>query len=622
MNPADQAASIPRAARPSLDPPVRFLSFTAVFVVALALRAYYVCEIWPHPAAQLPILDAEAYRKIALEIRAGDWLGHSVYYLDPLYPFFLAAVYSIAPPDTRGVLLLQALLDSLSVVFVMLVARRVFGDRSALVAGAIAATYSLFFYYDGLLQKEALMIFLLVAGLYAIVRAADTDRARAWLPGGVLIGLAALTRGNSLLFAPALLAWIAWKGRGPLRARGLAALCFTIGVAVVILPVTLRNQVVGHDLVLLNSQAGQNFYIGNVRTNQTGAYLAPPFLRPNPEVEEQDFSAEAKRRTGRDDLKPSEISSFWLRAGLAEIAADPAHFLVHTAKKLLVFSNAYEIPDNSSFEYFQRNVSPLLNLPFPGWAAVLPLALAGIWLARRNPLAWILIFFFASYTAGLLLFFNLSRMRLPVVPVAIAFAGFALVECFERLRARDLRSLIVPAALALAMVPITRIELPHQPLNIRYYNLGSAFLRRSEAAWKEGLTLRDAGDAERAQAAFVRSLEIRGDAEGEFARGLDQFPSYERLRSALRISMLGRIAAFESLGLDGPALDAAKDLTARFDRFPAGFVRLGLAYERLERGNPAERAFARALQLDPDNAVAAAGLARMKAELESGAASD
>ena len=621
MNPADPVASSPSVAHPPLDPRVRCVLFAAVFLVAIALRVEYVCEIWPHPAAQLPLLDAEAYRKIALEIRAGDWLGDAVYYLDPLYPFFLAAIYSIVEPDTRGVLLVQALLDSLSVVFVMLIARRVFGDRSAFAAGVIAATYSLFFYYDGLLQKEALMIFLLVAGLYAIVRAAESDRARAWLPAGGLIGLAALTRGNSLLFAPALLLWIAVQGRGTRRARGLAALCFTLGIAAAVLPVTLRNFVVGHDLVLLNSQAGQNFYIGNFRGNRTGSYLAPPFLRPNPEVEEQDFAAEAKRRSGRSDLAPSEISSFWLREGLAEIAADPAHFVAHTARKLLVFMNAYEIPDNSSFEYFQRNVAPMLNLPFPGWAFVLPLSLAGMWMARKRPLAWILILFFISYTAGLLLFFNLSRMRLPVVPVAIGFAGFALVECFERLRARDLRSLAIPAALALALVPVTHIALPHQPLNVRYYNLGSAFLTRSEAAWKEGLALRSAGDLVAAQAAFTRSLTERSRADGEWARGLDQFPSYERLRSALRNSLLARVVALDALELYGPALDAALDLTARFDRFPGGFVRLALAYERLHRPSLAERAFARAQKLDPDNAAAAAGLARLKAELESDAAS-
>ena len=393
-----------------LEPRLRRLLFAAIFLVALALRVAYIVEIWPHPAAQLPILDAEAYREIALEIRAGDWLGDPVYYLDPLYPFFLAAIYAVVEPDTRGVLLAQALLDSITVLILMCVASRVFGDRTALVAGAIAASYSLFFYYAGLLQKEALMLFLLVSALALCLRAAENDRPRAWLPAGLLFGLAALTRGNSLLFAPALLAWIALAGGGTLRRRSFSALFFTAGVAAIILPVTLRNYVVGGDLVLLNSQAGQNFYIGNARANSSGAYLAPPFLRPNPEVEEQDFAAEARRRTDRDDLTPSQISSFWLREGLAEITADPVHFLRHLGKKLVVFANRYEIPDNSSFEFFQRDVSTLLNAPFPGWALVLPLAVAGSWLGRSRPLAWILMLFFASYTAGLLLFFNLSRI--------------------------------------------------------------------------------------------------------------------------------------------------------------------------------------------------------------------
>jgi len=609
---APQARPGPETGAP-LDPRVRLALFAAIFLAALALRVAYVFEIWPHPAARLPILDAEAYRRIALEIRAGDWLGDAVYYLDPLYPFFLAAIYAVVEPDSRGVLLAQALLDSVSVVLVIQVARRVFDDRSAFAAGAIAASYSLFFYYDGLLQKEALMVFLLLCALLLSLRAAEGSRARAWLPAGVFVGLAALTRGNSLLFAPALLAWIALRGGGGPRRRALAALCLSAGIASIILPVTVRNQVVGGDLVLLNSQAGQNFYIGNFRANRTGAYLAPPFLRPNPEVEEEDFAAEARRRTGRDDLRPSEISRFWMREGLSEIAADPAHFVRHAAKKLLVFANAYEIPDNSSFEYFRENVAPMLRLPFPDWGAVFPLALAGLWIGRGRRLAPILVLFFVSYTAGLLLFFNLSRMRLPVVPVAIVFAGHALVVLAARIRGRDLRAVVVPAAILLATIPITRIPIPHQTLDVRHYNLGTAFLRRSESAWRDGLASQRDGDAQAARADFDRSLEARAHAEAEFVRGLERFPDYERLRAALRNSMRARIAALERLDRDEEALDAALALTTRFDRFPAGFVDLGRAYERLGRPDLARAAFQRAARLAPANAEARAGLARTAA---------
>ena len=461
------------------------------------------------------------------------------------------------------------------------------------------------------------MIFLMLSALALCLRAAQRDRPRAWLPAGLLLGLAALTRGNSLLFAPALIGWIAFVGRGPLPRRALAIVLFVAGVAAILLPVAVRNHVVGGDFVLLNSQAGQNFYIGNFRANATGAYLAPPFLRPNPEVEEQDFASEARRRTGRDDLSPSQISSFWMREGLAEITADPAHFVRHLGTKLLVFANRYEIPDNSSFEYFQRNVSPLLALPFPGWALVFPLAVAGMWLGRANRLAWILVLFFASYTAGLLLFFNLSRMRLPIVPVAIVFAGFAIVELYVRGRQRDFRGLAVASTLALALVPVTRLDLPRQPLNIRYFNLGAAFLRRSEAAWSEGLAQREAGDEVGAQGAFRRALEARGHAESQFVRGLEEFPTFERLRSALRTSMLNRVVALETLERDLPALEAALALTTRFDRFPPGYVELGQAYERLARPQLAQTAFERALRLAPGNPEAAAGLARTKATLES-----
>lgn len=621
--PATAAPPTSPPAKPeALAPRRRLVFFGSIFLVALALRFAYVVEIWPHPAAQLPILDAEAYRKTALEIRAGDWLGDSVYYLDPLYPFFLAAVYSVVEPDTRGVLLAQAFLDSLSVLILMFVARRVFGDRAAIAAGALAATCSLFFYYDGLLQKEALMIFLMVSALALSLRAAASDRPLAWLPAGLLVGLAALTRGNSLLFAPALLLWIGFAGHGSLPRRALAALLFGVGVASILLPVAVRNQLVGGDLVLLNSQAGQNFYIGNFRGNATGAYVAPPFLRPNPEVEEQDFANEARRRTGRDDLTPSQISSFWMREGLAEIAADPGHFVRHLGRKLLVFANRYEIPDNSSLEYFQRHVSRLLNGPFPGWALVFPLAIAGMWLGRRNRLAWIPMLFFASYTAGLLLFFNLSRMRLPIVPVAIVFAGFALVELFERGRRRDLRGLAVPIALLLALVPLTRLDLPRQPLNIRYFNLGTGFLRRSEAAWTEGLARREAGDEVGAREAFARALEARSHAENEFARGLAEFPTFERLRSALRVSMHHHVLALELLEEDRRALEAALALTTRFDRFPPGFVELGQAYERLGESERARAAFRRALRLAPGNAEAAAGLARLEPAVETIPAND
>lgn len=603
-----------------------------VTLLAFALRAIYLVRAWPNPALQLPLIDARAYRDRGLEIAGGDWVGTGVYYLDPLYPYFLALVYSVVPPNTVYVLLAQGLLDSASVAVLMLIARRVFDDRAALVAGGIAATYKLFFFYDGLLLKAPVMIFLMVVALYFVTRAVERGAPdmnapdasirplMAWVPAGFFLGLFALTRGNSLLFVPALALWILLFGarehllirRTLLGRRILAILFLGIGLAGALLPVGFRNYAVGGDFVLLNSQGGQNFYIGHFRKNQTGTYLAPPFLRPNPDVEESDFAAEAARLTGRDDLQPSEISSFWLQKGFEEIAADPGQFLRHTVRKALVFANHYEIPDNASYEYFQKHVSSMLNLPFPTYAAVLPFALAGMFLAIRRPMAQVLILFFFAYASGLLIFFNLSRMRLPVVPVAILFAGFALVQLWSFARARDLRRLAAPLLIVLVMIPVTQLDLVYQELSIRYFNLGTGFERVSNEHWYRHEALREEGKEKSAHAEAEAALTQRLYAEEQFQLGLSSFPDYKRLQNQLRDSILTRVLQLETMGRDKAVVQAALQLIRAFPDFPPGYARLGLAYERQGQYNFAAQSFRRTLQLMPNNQAAKAGLQRIR----------
>jgi hypothetical protein len=113
-----------------------------------------------------------------------------------------------------------------------------------------------------------------------------------------------------------------------------------------------------------------------------------------------------------------------MRRGLEEIAADPAHFVRHLARKVVVFLNAHEVADNASYDFFAHHVSGFLAWPLPGWGALLPLSLCGFALAWREREARPLIAFFAVYATGLLPFFVLSRLRLPLVPVVIAFAAW------------------------------------------------------------------------------------------------------------------------------------------------------------------------------------------------------
>ena len=68
---------------------------------------------------------------------------------------------------------------------------------------------------------------------------------------------------------------VPWSEMGA-RVRSVAAL--GAGLAIAIGPVAARNYFVADDFVLITSQAGQNFYIGNNRGNESGVYKAPPFV--------------------------------------------------------------------------------------------------------------------------------------------------------------------------------------------------------------------------------------------------------------------------------------------------------------------------------------------------------
>jgi len=602
------------ATRGSVD--LRVLIGVGVF--AFALRAIYIAQAWSHPAVRIPVIDAEAYRARALQILEGDWLGDAVYYLDPLYPFFLALVYAVVPEDSIYVLFAQAALDACSAVLLTVVARRVFDGPTAIVAGVIAATYSIFFYYSALLLKAPLMIFLMVAALYFVTRAADADRPSRWIPAGFFLGLAALTRGNSLLFAPALGLWILIQGQGDLARRWISGVLLAVGLLAAILPVSVRNYVVGDDLVLLNSQAGQNFYIGHFDGAQTGAYEAPPFLRPNPVFEESDFSNEARRRTGRDDMKPSEISNFWLKEGFAEISADPGRFLVHSGKKILVLLNGYEIPDNASFDYFRREVGGLLALPLPGFAFVLPLSIAGLILSYRRPLVVVLALFVVTYSAGIVLFFNLSRLRLPIVPALIILAAFAIVEGIRLYRARVFKKLIVPVLALVVFFPITQLDLIDQNLGVRYVNMGVGYLTKSEGFWAGADALRKAGKTEEAAPLVAASFEYRRLAEEQFARALVESPNYPRAARALRRSIVTGAVLLEHLGRKQEFLKAARQIQKRYPRFVGSYVLLGKANAGLGNIEAARGAFNQALRIEPGHAETVRELAALEAAAENG----
>jgi 4-amino-4-deoxy-L-arabinose transferase-like glycosyltransferase len=569
-----------------------------VFAIALGLRFAHVATIASEPAVRYPVLDALAYHEWALEILAGDWLGDRVYYQDPLYPFFLAGLYAILGPGSLAVLFAQSALDAASAVLLFATARRLFGHVPALVAGLLAAGYAPFLYFSALLLKAPLKLFLFNLTFLLLVRAAQGGRPRQWLAAGFAFGLAALARGNALLFAPVLVAWIALDRARPAATRAVSAALACAGVALALLPVAARNYAVGGELVVLNSQAGQNFYIGNFRGNDTGGYRAPPFLRADPRYEEEDFAREAEAAVGRA-LTPAEVSRYWWRRGADEVRADPGHFVRHLFRKLLVLVNHHEIADNYSFDFIAEVAAPLLSWPLPRYGVLLPLALCGAAFARRRRDALLLQGFALAYAASLLVFFNLSRLRLPIVPILIVFAGFGLVELARRLRRRELAAAAPALVFLLIAYPIVYLDVAVDRQSIRYSNLGQRHMAIGFEHQRRAVELSKQGDERAALEALAEADRERGRAEAVFRDGLAADPTSRRLRQGLRDLMVVRITNHYRLAQYGQAAALAEALVRMHPNDAAAHAWLGASQARLGRRDEAEASLARALALDP-----------------------
>jgi 4-amino-4-deoxy-L-arabinose transferase-like glycosyltransferase len=254
-------------------PPSRTaLIATALLVAALAVR---VAEV--ELTSYRPIHDAGSYLTLASEVaHAGDYStsdrsgggaggtrGPTAYF-GPGYPYFLAGVDVLDGQETRRgravypARLAQTVLGTVTVGLVGLVALELFGSAAALAALAIAAFYPVLVELSGALVAENLMTALMLAALWATLRARrSASRRAAWIAAaGVLTGLATLTHENAALIAIPLAfgVWTA-RPRGSLEALAAPALLIAMA-AVTIAPWTIRNAIVLHRFIPVSDETG------------------------------------------------------------------------------------------------------------------------------------------------------------------------------------------------------------------------------------------------------------------------------------------------------------------------------------------------------------------------------
>jgi hypothetical protein len=180
----------------------------------------------------------------------------------------------------------------------------------------------------------------------------------------------------------------------------------------------------------------------------------------------------------------------------------------------------------------------------------------GLLLAPRTRGAALLAGFLLVYSASVIAFFVVSRYRLPIAPVGIAFAAHGAAQLVVLARAGALRRL-VPLAVALVAVTLfVNQDIAHDDMAMSHFNLGGwhheqARLERARAADAAG-----SGDLEAGRAARAETLRFYALAEAEFRQASEIRPEDVRLRRKLREVRVERArVARETLALPAPPPD-------------------------------------------------------------------
>lgn len=472
----------------------------AIFSVALVIRAIHIYQIRDAPFFGVLMGDSRAYDEWAQQIARGEWLGRDVFYQAPLYPYFLGAIYSVAGRDLMVVRVVQAIVGSLACVLVGLAGLRLFSWRAGLLAGLMLALYAPAMFFDALIQKSVLDVFficLFLALLAGII--VESEKQRFWLWLGVTAGCLSLLRENALAFAGVIVLWVLTRDWRPVQQRGATAAVFLLGVTLVVLPVAVRNKIVGGEFHLTTAQFGPNFYIGN-NPLADGTYMSLRFGRGAPEYERQDATALAEHAAGRR-LTPGEVSSYWTRRALAYITSQPVDWLKLLGRKAALLWNASEMLDTESQASHAEWSTPLRLAGVIGHFGVLvPLACVGVWATwpRRRRLL-VLYWLVIAYAGSVVMFYVFARYRYPLVPFLVLFAAAGLATRRQTFRARPV-SRIVPVLAAISAVAILTnwpLLSPDLMRAITEHNLGSA--------------LQEQDRPDEAAAHYRRAIEIRPD---------------------------------------------------------------------------------------------------------------
>ncbi len=505
---------------------IRTRPYLAVIALGLIVRLVYLLYYIDGPEWDQLLVDSLFHHRWAMAIAGGDIIGGEVFFRAPFYIYILGLFYGIFGHSLLVGRIFGHLVGLIAVLVTYQLTNRLFSKRAAIVAGTLHALYPIAIYFESELLVDSLFTMLVELSLLCLMIAYDRKTLRWYFITGLVIGLAAITRPVILGLLPVYFIWILFD-RDNTSSRWKSISILMLGVILLIAPVTVRNRIVGDDIVLISSSGGVNFHIGNNPAADGLTAAMPSPLGANWRI--QDITYLAEQDLGRK-LKPSEISSYWTQQALDWIRNHPGDFLRLYLKKLYYGLNNHEIANNRNLASF-FNSNPILKYIPLNFAILIFLAVIGTMLSTNDRRVRFILLYLVWYVLLISFFFINARFRLPILPLLMILAanGAVGLVAFVVKRQRIARHIgAITAGILLVLLSCSNrygyhvddfsgglfnqanYYLAHGQIDeaiARYKRILSEYPRYPEAALNCGAAYLKAGDGDSAMHYFRRELD-------------------------------------------------------------------------------------------------------------------
>jgi hypothetical protein len=403
-----------------------------LYVLAILLRVGFIYQTHNLPDFRTPTpgLDTCVQWEGAKHIRMGtpDPCLELMLPSAPFHPYFIAICQTLLGENLVIHRVARALLGSLSVLLVFLMAFRLTGNRLASAAAAlIVLGLPSWIYFDTMVIKASPEILLLCIALWSVLRIPDHWPTRRFLALGIFLGvlfaILRFSQGATIFYITAIAVYVMLRRGAPVAARLMLVVSMVALVLGSQMAFKYREQLFNIPATRFLPVSGVHMRIGF----QEGAIGTYHVLQRFPALPlgHTFFSRMAAEALAGRQLTPAEANRSYINEAVTFIKENPGETLQIILRKIALFFNNFEPAGNHYLPDIQARAS-ILRLPSVGYGGLVILAFWGciaLWRERRYGLLFFLTGMIVAVLIPNLLGFVTWRYRIhATVPLVLLSA--------------------------------------------------------------------------------------------------------------------------------------------------------------------------------------------------------